>query len=172
MEGAMKTLARFLSSFESTLASALVVFLTILLSVQIVNRYVFQTSLIWVEEIARISFVWMIYFAVAGAARENRHVRVGIIDLFLSPRALRVVNLIADAVVFAFSLVVVWLGIALVRSSIRFGDRSPVTEIPMSVIYAVIPICFALIAYRVASSHLRKSGSAGADPGAEVLPSE
>lgn len=168
----MKSLARFLSSFESTLASALVVLLTILLSVQIVNRYVFQTSLVWVEEIARISFVWMIYFAVAGAARENRHVRVGIIDLFLSPRALRVVNFVADGVVFAFSLVVVWLGVELVRSSIRFGDRSPVTEIPMSVIYAVIPFCFALIAFRVASAHLRKSRPAGADTEPQILPSE
>jgi len=166
----MKTLVRFLSSFESTLASALVVFLTILLSVQILNRYVFQTSLVWVEEIARISFVWMIYFAVAGAARENRHVRVGIIDMFLSPRALRMVNIVADAVVLAFSLTVVWLGIELVRSSIRFGDRSPVTEIPMSVIYAVIPFCFALIAYRVATSLLRKPQPNGDDT--EVLPLE
>jgi TRAP-type C4-dicarboxylate transport system permease small subunit len=166
----MKTLVRFLSSFESTLASALVVFLTILLSVQILNRYVFQTSLVWVEEIARISFVWMIYFAVAGAARENRHVRVGIIDMFLSPRALRIVNFVADAVVLAFSLTVVWLGIELVRSSIRFGDRSPVTEIPMSVIYAVIPFCFALIAYRVATSLLRKPQPNGDDT--EVLPLE
>jgi len=166
----MKTLVRFLSSFESTLASALVVFLTILLSVQILNRYVFQTSLVWVEEIARISFVWMIYFAVAGAARENRHVRVGIIDMFLSPRALRMVNFVADAVVLAFSLTVVWLGIELVRSSIRFGDRSPVTEIPMSVIYAVIPFCFALIAYRVATSLLRKPQPNGDDT--EVLPLE
>jgi len=167
----MRHLARFFATFESTLASVLVVALTVLLSVQIVNRYVFQTSMVWVEEIARISFVWMIYFAVAGAARENRHVRVGIIDLFLPPRALRVVTLVADAIVFAFSLVVVWLGIALVRSSIRFGDRSPVTEIPMSVIYAVIPFCFALIAYRVASAHLRKS-QAGAEAEAEALPSE
>jgi TRAP-type C4-dicarboxylate transport system permease small subunit len=166
----MKTLVRFLSSFESKLASALVVFLTILLSVQILNRYVFQTSLVWVEEIARISFVWMIYFAVAGAARENRHVRVGIIDMFLSPRALRIVNFVADAVVLAFSLTVVWLGIELVRSSIRFGDRSPVTEIPMSVIYAVIPFCFALIAYRVATSLLRKPQPNGDDT--EVLPLE
>jgi len=56
----MKSLARFFSSFETTLASVLVVVLTILLFVQIINRYVFQTSLVWVEEIARISFVWMI----------------------------------------------------------------------------------------------------------------
>jgi len=90
--------------------------------------------------------------------------------MFRAPRALRVVNLVADAVVFAFSLVVVWLGIALVRSSIRFGDRSPVTEIPMSVIYAVIPFCFALIAFRVATSRLRKPQPNG--DGTDVLPPE
>jgi TRAP-type C4-dicarboxylate transport system permease small subunit len=172
MEVEMTRLGRFLSSFESTLASVLVVFLTVLLSIQIFNRYFFHLSLVWVEEIARISFVWMIYFAIAGAARENRHVRVGIIDLFLPPRALRVVTFIADAIVFAFSLVVVWLGIELIRSSIRFGDRSPVTEIPMSIIYAVIPFCFALIAYRVASWHFGKRQQAGAESGPDVIASE
>lgn len=145
----MKKILSFLATFETQFSYALVVLLTALLSVQIVNRYVFHTSFVWLEETIRISFVWLIYFSVASAARENRHVRVAVIDLLVPPAAVRIINRIADALVVGFSLLVVWLGVLLIQSSIRFGDRSPVTEIPMSVIYAVVPICFALIAIRI-----------------------
>lgn len=146
----MHKIFRFLAAFETSLAYGLVVALTVLLSVQILNRYVFHTSFFWMEEIIRISFVWLIYFCVASAARQNAHIRVGIIDLVAPPSVVRIVDRIADALVIVFSLAIVWLGILLVQASIRFGDRSPVTEIPMALIYAVIPFCFALIAFRTA----------------------
>lgn len=166
----MKRLVHFFATFESTFAYVLVVFLTILLSLQIVNRYVFHTSFVWVEEIARISFVWMIYFCVASAAREDRHVRVGIVDLFLPEPALRVINHIADFITIGFSLVVVWLGVQLIQASIRYGDTSPVTEIPMWLIYAVIPFCFALIAYRILSVNIRQfRGKAVESDGAPTI---
>ena len=150
-----KTTKLLFMPFERTLAQILVVALTIILFTQIVNRYVFSTSFVWMEEIARISFVWLIYFCVAAAARENSHIRIGLIDMFLPERAIRVVNFIADAIVIAFSFVIVWLGILLMRSTIEFDERTPVTEIPMWIIYAVIPVCFALIAARVLGYNLR-----------------
>jgi TRAP-type C4-dicarboxylate transport system permease small subunit len=140
---------RFLSNFESSFTYVLIVFLTIVLFVQIVNRYVFQASFVWLEEIARISFVWLIYFSVASAARENRHIRVGLIDLFVPASVVRFLDYLADALVIVFNLVILWLGIELVRSSYLYDERSPVTDIPMGLIYAVIPFCFALMAVRI-----------------------
>ena len=156
----MKTVSRFLASFETTFSQLLLVFLSVLLSIQIVNRYLFSTSFVWLEEIARVSFVWLVYFAVAGAARENRHIEIGVVDLFVSPSGLKVIKLLADILVIVFDLVIVWLGILLIWSTIQYGDRSPVTEIPMGFIYAVIPFCFALMALRVLRANIkrRKSG--------------
>ena len=151
----MKKIFEFFSTFEQKFSYVLVVFLTVILFVQIANRYIFSTSFIWLEEIARISFVWLIYFAVASAARENAHIRVGLIDLFLPPSAVKIVDYAADALVIVFNLVIVWLGIELMRSSIEFGDKTPVTDIPMPVIYAVIPFCFALMAFRILGYNIR-----------------
>jgi TRAP-type C4-dicarboxylate transport system permease small subunit len=145
----MKAAMRWVGSFESVLANVLLIALTVLLSVQIVNRYIFNTSFIWLEEIARISFVWLIYFSAASAAKDDRHIRIEIIDLFVPTPALRWTTLFADALVICFDLVIVWLGILLIRSTIQYGDVTPVTDIPMGLIYAVIPVCFALMAYRV-----------------------
>lgn len=145
----MNKVAEFLSNFETRLSYFLIVLLTVILSVQIVNRYIFSTSFVWLEEIARISFVWLIYFSVAAAARENDHIRVGIIDMFVSPKTLRWINYLADFLVIIFNIVIVWFGIQLIISSITYGDRTPVTDIPMGFIYAVIPFCFALMIVRI-----------------------
>jgi len=145
----MKAALRWVGGFESALANVLLVALTVLLVVQILNRYIFNTSFVWLEEIARISFVWLIYFSAASAVKDDRHIRVEVADLFVPPAGIRVMTLVADALVIGFDLVVVWLGILLVYSTIQYGDVTPVTDIPMGVIYAVIPVCFALMAYRV-----------------------
>jgi C4-dicarboxylate transporter DctQ subunit len=145
----MKAARRYLANFEMIFAAFLLVLLTVLLTVQIVNRYILGTSFVWLEEIARLSFVWMIYFSAAGAARDDRHIRIEIIDLFVPPAVVRAVTVVADILVIGFDLVVVWLGILLVRSTIQYGDVTPVTDIPMGLVYAVIPVCFALMAYRL-----------------------
>jgi TRAP-type C4-dicarboxylate transport system permease small subunit len=53
----MKKTLGFLRTFEQTFSYVLIVLLTVLLSTQVINRYIFSTSFVWVEEIARISFV-------------------------------------------------------------------------------------------------------------------
>ncbi len=156
----MTAVRRYFGNFEMMLAGFLLVLLTLLLSVQIVNRYIFGTSFVWLEEIARISFVWLIYFSAAGAARDDRHIRIEIVDLFVGPAAIKVITLIADALVFVFDLVVVGLGILLVQSTIQYGDTTPVTDIPMGIIYAVIPICYGLMAYGLLRFNMRKRAGA------------
>jgi len=145
----MKKIFRFLGEFEANFAELLLVVLTILLFVQILNRYLFHQSFVWIEEICRISFVWLIYFSVAFASKENRHVRVKIIDMFLPAFPLKVATLVADTLWVGFNLAIAWFGLVLVKSTIEYEYRSPVTEIHMGAVYFVIPFCFALMAFRV-----------------------
>lgn len=155
-ESPLKSVRLLLAHFEAIFSGFLLIFLTALLFVQILNRYLFGTSFVWLEEIARLSFVWLVYFSGASAAREDRHIRIEIADLFLGPSGIRAVTLIADILVIGFDLVMVWFGIMLVQSTIQYGDRSPVTDIPMGLIYAVIPVCFALMALRLFRFNMRK----------------
>lgn len=152
----MNAVRRYFAGFEMILAGFLLVLLTALLAVQIVNRYILGTSIVWLEEIARISFVWMIYFSAAGATRDDRHIRIEIIDLFVGQAVVRWVTLIADILTIGFDLAVVWLGLLLVQSTVQYGDVTPVTNIPMGIIYAVIPVCYGLMAYRLFRFNMRK----------------
>ena len=152
----MKKFAEFLSSFEQTFAYVLGVLLTVILFTQVINRYIFSTSFVWLEEIARISFVWLIYFCVASAARQNTHIRIGLIDAFEPASVVKVITIFADILVIGFSLFIVWLGFDLIGSTIEFNEKTPVTNIPMGIIYAVIPFCFALMAFRILGYNMKQ----------------
>lgn len=161
----MRSFLKFLDNFELYISYILIVVLAILLTLQVFNRYVFQVTFVWLEEIVRLSFVWMIYFAVAGAARANAHIRVGLIDLILPPAAIRVLTIFADVISIGFCVTVVWFGIQLVESSHRYGSVSPVTDVPMTLVYSVIPVCFMLIAIRTTQAIFAEAGKTdGSDP--------
>ncbi len=145
----MHKILGFLGDIERRVAYFLLVLLTVLLFTQILNRYVFKTSIAWMEEICRLSFVWLIYFSVAIAAKEGRHIRVNIVDLFLPPRALTIITYIADAFWIIFNILLTYFGILLVKSTFEFEFRAPVTNLHMGIVFAVIPFCFALMAFRV-----------------------
>jgi len=170
----MKVILKFLGKFEERFAYSLLIILTLLLFIQILNRYLFKQSYVWLEECARISFVWLIYFAVAIAVKENRHIRVGIVDLFLPPLALRYVNLLADLLWVLFNAILAYLGFMLVKSAIDYDTKSPVTETHMALIYSVIPFCFTLMVIRVVFYNIKnwrdweKTISKGSEPTCEI----
>jgi len=101
----------------------------------------------------RLSYILIVLLtvilSVASAARDNSHIRVGLIDMFVSPRTLKFINYIADVIVIIFNIIIVWFGVQLMISSVTYGEKTPATNIPMAIIYAVIPICFALMVFRI-----------------------
>lgn len=148
---------RIIMGFEKYGASFLLTLITLLLFSQILTRYIFSFTIIWVEEICRLSFVWLVYFSVIVAANEGRHIRVRIVDLFLPPLALNIVNIIADFIWVILDFFIVYLGILLIKSTIVYEFKTPVTNIPMGFVYFVIPFCFAMIGFRVISFNIRQN---------------
>ncbi|MGL4282334.1 TRAP transporter small permease [Eubacterium aggregans] len=63
-------------NFEPILMSALFYIMTILIVVQVGLRYFLGIGLSWGEELSRIIFVWLMYFAISYATRNQRHIRV------------------------------------------------------------------------------------------------
>lgn len=65
--------------FERTLECALVclfVVIIVCVSLQVFFRYVLHDPLIWSEEVARLSFLWMVFLGLGIAERDNLHIAV------------------------------------------------------------------------------------------------
>lgn len=141
---------RFLNEYlEAAIISFLLIVFSILVTVQVFMRYVMQNSLSWSEELARYCMVWMVYIGVAYAAKHSLHIRVDAINMILSERAKKIVNLIAHFIFLAFCLITVYLGTGAFLRMLRFVQYTPGLRIPMAYVYIGVPLGFALTAIRL-----------------------
>ena len=122
----------------------LMLFMTVIVSLQIVFRYVFNIPLGWSEEVARFSFVWVSFFGASALMRVREHINVTVFVERFPPRlrsgAVFVANLCGLLCVYFFLIG----GIALTTNEWR--QLAPAMQIPMGWVYLVIPVSAALMA--------------------------
>ena len=70
-------------NIERNVSWLLLLALTLMLTAQIIARYVFFTSINWIEEFSRIVFVWFIYLSISWIIIQGRHIRVTALDMIL-----------------------------------------------------------------------------------------
>ncbi len=153
---------RHLNRAEEYLAVGLTVVLGILLTAQIVLRFVFELGFSWTEEIARVMFIWVIFLGAAVGMRRHLHFRVTA-GLKLFPQNIRwVAELAGDGVLLFFCLALAWHGYELVMSTVEVEFRLRATGISMFWPYLIMPLSFGLQAVRLVMRHIDGSqGSQG-----------
>jgi TRAP-type transport system small permease protein len=85
-------------------AAALVGAIALLVAAQVTVRYLLGGSLVWSEELTRLLFVWMV---LVGASRAQP-MRIEAFVAALPPRVAALLALVADAIVFALTAILVW----------------------------------------------------------------
>jgi len=107
----------------------------------VVDRFVIGSGLPWPEEVARFLLIWTSLVSAAIAAKHGQHYRL----TFIYDRIGRIGAIVIDLLCIAALGVVCWKGIELVR--IFDNQTSPALGLPMSYVYAAVPVCAALIAW-------------------------
>lgn len=107
------------------------------------------------EELAVFSFVGMLYFGSVIATRDGRHFRVSAQFAFLPKRWLPWRFVLGDLLWLAFNVFMVWQGVELVVETMQRPEPSLSLGIPMQYIYAIIPIAFALTAFRLVQTYFK-----------------
>ncbi len=146
---------RHLNRAEEYLGVTCLAALGVLLFVQVVLRFAFDLGYGWMEEIARILFVWAIFLGAVVGMQHNLHIRVTAGLLLFPPAWRRGAGLFGDLVLFLFCIALAWHGAELVASTIQFEFRLQSTGLSMAWPYVIMPLSFALQAARLvgASRH-------------------
>ncbi len=141
---------RRLDRAEEYLGVALLIALGILLTAQVLMRFLLGLGYSWMEEIIRMLFIWVIFVGAIAAMRRNLHIRVEA-GLLLFPRPLRpLAGWLGDVLLLGFCIAVTWHGIELVASSADGSFRLQSTGVSMFWPYLIVPISFGLQALRLA----------------------
>ena len=130
-------------------------FLALLMAIMTVDvlwgvftRYAIGSQASWSEELARFLLIWIGILGAAYASGQNMHLAIDLVSPKLSVAANKRLNLFIRGliIVFAFFVLVIG-GIRLIYISQVLGQLSPALRVPMSIVYAAVPLSGLLIIY-------------------------
>ena len=104
----------------------------------VVLRYVFHRSLGFYDELARFLFVWMSFLGAATGVKRHGHFGVTFVVERLSPAMRRALAVFSTLAMLLFAGLLVAKGLTMVR--LTASQLSPAMEIPISYLYAPVPI--------------------------------
>ncbi len=127
---------------------------------QVVCRYVLDSSLSWSEEFSRYAFIWAIFLGAGSVARRGQHMAVETLRNVLPGRSRRVLEIGVAAVGIVFFAVFGYTAVLLTENAM--GQISTALEIPIAVVYASAPLGVALTLLHLVNGIVQ--GLAGAPP--------
>ncbi len=130
--------------------AVLVLLLTamILLAVgQIILQIFFSIGFVWADELISLIVLWIAIVASVAAARSDRHLRIDALSHFVPQRYARFPRIIVDAFAAGMCLFLGWHSY---RYILVFGEDTVLNGVPVWIALSVVPIAFALMAYRFA----------------------
>lgn len=100
-----------LKTIDRVVESALVILLLTMVVVgglQVINRFVFNISLSWSEELQRYAHIWLIFLAIPVAYRRCAHIGMNMLAERFSPWVQTVLRLSCELLWLAFGLCVAY----------------------------------------------------------------
>ncbi|MGB3634101.1 MAG: TRAP transporter small permease [Rubrobacteraceae bacterium] len=134
---------------EYVLSVLFYLYLTLIIFIEVVRRYVFDAATTWGEETAVYAFVWMTYIAAAKVAKERSHLSVDILVGRMGRHGKFVSAMISDVCFFILAAVVFYYSLVTIPSSIQYGQTMLGVDLPIALATASVPVGWLLVIVRV-----------------------
>jgi len=140
--------SRWLDRLEEGLIAFLLAFMTLVTFAQVIARYVFNYSFVWALELVTFLFAWLIFLGMAYGVRVGSHIGVDALVRVLSPRTARIVSIVATLCCIAYALIALYGGWIYMSRMRTIGTLAQDLPIPVWIPQTVLPLGFALLAFR------------------------
>lgn len=118
--------------------------------INVVARYVFDASLVWAAELSIFLFLWSVFFAAAYCFKKDAHIAVTIVLDIVPTKIAKIMLIVSHIVTLIFLATVSYYGYEYLLLVNDLDERSiDLWNMPMWIIYLVIPVSFAFASYRV-----------------------
>jgi TRAP-type C4-dicarboxylate transport system permease small subunit len=141
----MDKLDNLLTKILYYVCGSLMLVMSIVITSQVISRYIFGSPFTWSEELGRYTFVWLSFLGMAVAIKQGSHIALDILVTKLKGAKRRTLMIINNLFIILFSLVLTYSGYNLVAVGAR--QSSPSLNLPMDLVYSVIPLSGILVLY-------------------------
>jgi len=126
---------------------AIGVLFTVMVTLEVVSRYLFDFSIFFVNAAARLLLVWFFLMGAGIALRRGAHVGFELVVTLIRARNRRAVVLTGQVLALVFFLELLWAGVVALGPALN--QTEPGLEIRLFWAFLAIPVGFALLAYHM-----------------------
>lgn len=145
---------------KKTLDKYLGYLLVLLLSVMtldvlwgVLTRYAFGSQADWSEELARFLLIWISLLGAAYASGQGMHLSIDLLMPKLTQASQRRLSIFIHVVILLFALTVMVIGgFRLMYVTQVLGQRSAALQVPMYLVYSVVPLSGVIIICYIVNS--------------------
>lgn len=123
--------------FEGIAVSALTA-MTLLVTIQVITRKVFNFVFMWSEEITILLLIWSGFMGIAIGFRENLHIAMASFAKLLPKAIQRTLDKVIPLSIVLFGFFLIKYGWEF--TALMHANKLPATEMPVSVQYGIMPI--------------------------------
>lgn len=131
----MQSISKAISRFLNLLIAVCLAVMSILVFLNVVLRYGFNSGITWSEEMARFLFIWLTFFGAIAALKDNEHLGM---DTLLKklPKGLKKIAYVLSNLIILWTLYLVLDG-SLKMTQLNMDSKAPATGLPLSFIYGI-----------------------------------
>ncbi|MEX2632286.1 MAG: TRAP transporter small permease [Tistlia sp.] len=132
---------RTADAIAMVVGAALALLLTVIvvaIFAQVFWRYVLNEPLVWPEEAARYSFIWLSFLGLPLLLRHGEMIAVETVAAALPERVRALLQGLAGLLAVPLLVILVWQGIRLM--DVVSGQIAPATGLPSSLLYLAAPV--------------------------------
>jgi C4-dicarboxylate transporter DctQ subunit len=151
----LRHLERFGTAAENAMLVVLLGAMIVLAVGQIAMRELFETGLIWADELVKLLVLWIAMLGSVAASRDDRHLRIDVLSHTLSDKMISMTRLVVEIFAAVICGVVTWHAFRWLQ--IEFEDKDTVLiDVPAWFAHSILPLAFLLMSYRFALSSIRR----------------
>ncbi|MGM8212925.1 TRAP transporter small permease [Virgibacillus sp. W0430] len=128
----MNQLISKLSSLINIVLGVILSVMLVITFIQVVLRYVFNSPLVWAEEITLILLVWYGYLVIAILIRSKEHIALEFLYSKLGRKLQKGLDVVKYILLFLFAVLMVYYGFEMMINA--QGKSFPVSRLPRSII--------------------------------------
>ncbi len=139
-----KTIDKILGSFLAILMAVM----TVNVLWQVFSRYILGVPSSFTDELARFFLIWIGMLGAAYASGQNMHLAIDLLPTKLNEKGKRRLHIFINTLIAVFALAVLVIGGSrLVYVTFYLEQKSSALQIPLGVVYSIIPLSGVLIIY-------------------------
>lgn len=142
----MKKFIKKIERIQDILLVSLLIIMCLVIFLATVGRFTKLFAIIWAEEFARYCMIWIIFIGIGVAGKRGEHFSVEVLDMLLSKKSLKIINIIKTVLVIVFNLFASGWAIKIIRYQILTNQVTPTLHWPIWIMYLAIPVGLILMA--------------------------